>query len=79
MRFGDTAITAYQGLAILPSRVVSKDSFKSLLTWEKQFLAFANEQISPFSNGLKVKLRHGSPIGNRQKLNLLNRYPKPFS
>jgi len=33
MRFGDTAITAYQGLAILPSRVVSKDSFKSLLTW----------------------------------------------
>jgi len=42
MRFGDTAITAYQGLAILPSRVVSKDSFKSLLTWEKQFLAFAN-------------------------------------
>jgi hypothetical protein len=41
-RFGENAITAYQGLAILPSRVVSNNIFKSSLTWEKQFLAFAN-------------------------------------
>jgi hypothetical protein len=49
-RFGDDAITAYQGLAILPCRIVSKNSFKAKLSWQEQFHAFANAYQSDLPN-----------------------------
>ena len=41
-RFNESAITAYQGLSILPARVVHKHPIKSNLPWRQHFLNFTN-------------------------------------
>ena len=40
-RFNTEAVTAYQGLSVLPARVVRKEPIKSKSTWKEQFFNFA--------------------------------------
>ena len=63
-RFHATTVISYEGLAIIPSKMISLINKKGRLSWRKKFEAFIKFYIEDFPN----------PIAFNQELNLWERH-----